>query len=164
MSLFTDLSDYILDQVFGFQDANEIKNNTLSLRDAVSLEHDWNANDSSPSADHGKHSEDVIGTHALNIGIDSYTLTGNFDYTTDSVLFTHLLDSSKHYYKAVIRTIEHELASTVTSRSYITQGATVAANVPTATDNYLELYLFTTVSNYMALGVEVVVDVYYFEE
>ncbi len=51
---FTEINDFILDQIYGYQDANEVKNNTLRLRDALSLEHTWSPID---DTDLGKHKD-----------------------------------------------------------------------------------------------------------
>jgi K+-transporting ATPase c subunit len=53
------IGNYILDQIFGFQDANYFVSRTDSLKDAISKEHGFDSDDSS-SAEHGKHADGFL--------------------------------------------------------------------------------------------------------
>lgn len=57
MSNFTDISDFVLDQIYGYQDATEVKDNTLRLRNAFDVEHVWS---NTVDANLGKHTASFI--------------------------------------------------------------------------------------------------------
>lgn len=70
MEDYTEISDFVLNQIYGYQDANEVKDNTSRLKDAISAEHTWS--DTGTDADLGKHADgfvvsSYIGTGAVTI-------------------------------------------------------------------------------------------------
>ena len=67
MAQFTDLTDFILDQVWGYQDANEVKNNTLNLRNAFIVEHGWSADESGTTF--GVHADNFITSDMIKAGV-----------------------------------------------------------------------------------------------
>lgn len=75
---FTDLTaDYVLDQIFGYQDANEARYNSQRQKGAYAVEHEW-AN--SGATDYGKHSDGFCVTAYL----DDLAVT-NAKLATDAV-------------------------------------------------------------------------------
>jgi hypothetical protein len=62
--IFTDIADYVLDQLYGYQDANENIHNAIRLRDAFDVEHTWSNTD-----------DTALGTHNLGTMAAGYLKT-----------------------------------------------------------------------------------------